>query len=314
MTAVLLFTLASCALVFAQPGDAAKARGRRNNPVVATPEATLRVDSALVTIPAQVTDRIGTPITHLTRDDFELFEDDVRQEIRYFGREDSPVSIGILLDSSGSMRDKRSAATQAAERFFGNTNPEDEFFLVEFGDRPRVVTPFTSDSSEIYGRIRRAHAFGRTSLYDAVQLALVEMKRAKHSRKALFVLSDGADNRSRSSFGSIRNAMLESDVQLYAVGIYGEGEAATREEAAGPGVLTELTQATGGTCFPLVSVRDLPEIAARISEQLRNRYVIAYSPAVNEKDGKYRKIRLTVAGGTSRYHINYRKGFYVPNN
>lgn len=311
MFAVLVLILASAMLVSAQQSDAV-IQVRRARPAVTAPPATLRVDSALVTIPAQVTDPIGTPITHLTRDDFELFEDGVRQEIRYFAREDSPVSVGILLDSSGSMRDKRKSAAQAAARFFVNANPDDEFFLVEFGDRPRVVTPFTRNSSEVYERILRSHAFGRTSLYDAVQVALVEMKRAKHARKALFILSDGGDNRSRSTFGTVRTAMLESDVQLYAVGIYGAAE--SPEEVAGPGVLTELTQVSGGTCFPLVRVTDLPEIAARISEQLRNQYVIAYSPAVSERDGKYRKVRLTVAGGASRYRVNYRKGYYAPNN
>jgi len=276
----------------------------------------IQVDASLVLIPTNVTNSSGLPVTNLSRDDFRLFEDNVEQRITFFNQDDAPISIGMLFDTSGSMHDKMHKACEAAAAFFKTANPEDEFFLVSFGDRPRLAMSFTPDSQQVYQRIATLRPFGRTSLLDAIDLALKQMKMARHRRKALVIVSDGGDNFSRRSPGQIKNALLESDVQLYAMGIFGE-EAShrhTTEEREGPQLLDDLALHTGGRHYPVANLEDLPHISMRISRELRSEYVLGYSPADTARDGKYHRVRvsLTVPGETRQFHTAYRQGYYAP--
>jgi len=278
-------------------------------------QAHLRVDSNTVMIPAQVTRMNGSPALDLQKQNFRVFEDGVEQQLTHFASEDAPVSIGILLDASGSMKDKSAKATEAAARFFQTANRDDEFFLIEFGDRARLSIPFTTDPDQVYQRISRAHPFGRTSLYDAVHLALQHMKNARYSRKALLILSDGGDNSSRHNFLSIKTDLFESDVQVYAMGISTpETPSEPDEERRGPELLAQLAESTGGWHFPVVNINDLPEISARIGEQLRSQYVLGYSPNIAVRDGKYRKVTLQVIppDGAPKYRVAYRHGYTIP--
>ncbi len=184
---------------------------------------------------------LGTPITDLHKEDFKVFEDGVEQPITNFSQEDAPLSIGLLFDISGSMRNKIKKATEAAAAFFKTSNPQDEFFLIEFSDRPKLTVPFTSDPDEVYDRIAHTKPFGRTSLLDAIHMAMGEMKHARNTRKALIIVSDGGDNRSRHTEREIKNAMLESDLQVYAMGIF-DPEDATQAFAR----RTKRSQASGG--------------------------------------------------------------------
>src|SRR5579864_1734814 len=184
------------------------------------PHADLRVDVPLVLIPVHVTTRAGTSVPGLRREDFRLFEDNVEQRIVHFSNEDAPLSIGLLFDASGSMENKIKKSWEAAAEFFKTANSEDEFFLVQFSDRPKLLLPFTQDSEEVYQRIARVKPFGRTALLDAIGMGLSEMKKARYFRKAMVIVSDGGDNRSRYTRGEIKNALLESDVQIYAMGIF----------------------------------------------------------------------------------------------
>src|SRR6476661_8450287 len=148
-------------------------RSRENRPSETSfPEPTLRVDSSLVLIPAQVTTRQGSPIMDLNRKDFRIYEDGAEQEISYFAKDDAPVSVGLLLDSSGSMRNKKQKSSEAAAAFFKTANTEDEFFLIEFDERPKLAVPFTTDTDLLYHEISRTRPFGRTSLFDAIHMAL----------------------------------------------------------------------------------------------------------------------------------------------
>ena len=293
----------------------------RFRPAVSTgqtifPKADIRVDSALVLVPAQVTNVLGTPITNLHKEDFRVFEDGVEQPITNFSREDAPLSIGLLFDISGSMRNKIKKATEAAEAFFKTSNPQDEFFLVEFSDRPKLTVPFTSDASEVYDRIAHAKPFGRTALLDAIRMGMGEMKHAQNTRKALVIVSDGGDNRSRHTEREIKNAMLESDLQVYAMGIFDPGDTLKHslEEQNGPKLLEELADQTGGREYPVVSLNDLPSISARIGNQLRNQYLLGYSPLKTERDGKYRVINVRVTPRPERRDLRlyYRHGYYSP--
>jgi len=279
------------------------------------PEPTLRVDSSLVLIPAQVTTREGAPIMDLKRKDFRIYEDGAEQEISYFAKDDAPVSIGLLLDSSGSMRNKKQKSSEAAAAFFRTANSEDEFFLIEFDDRPKLVLPFTKDTELLYHEISHARPYGRTSLFDAIYMALGVMKAAHHARKALVIVSDGGDNRSRRTFTSIKGDMLEADVQLYAMGIFDPEGASqgSREEAEGPQVLDHLAEITGGRHFPVMNVGTLPEVSTRIGQLLRNRYLLGYNPTNASRDGRYRGIKLDLAAAPDPgMHVQYRKGYYAP--
>jgi Ca-activated chloride channel homolog len=292
------------------------ARSRENRPGNRTfPEANLRVDSSLVLIPAQVTTREGSPIMNLTRKNFQIFEDGAEQQITYFAKDDAPVSVGLLLDSSGSMKNKKQKESEAAAAFFRTANSDDEFFLIEFDNRPKLAVPFTADTDLLYHEITRSRPFGQTSLFDAIHMALDVMKRAHHDRKALVIISDGGDNRSRRTFTAIKGDMLEADVQLYAMGILNpEGVTpGSPEESKGPELLDELAELTGGRHFPVFNLGSLPEVSAQIGELLRNQYLLGYNPTNLSRDGRYREIRLDVAGLVdSGMHIRYRKGYYAP--
>lgn len=281
------------------------------------PPATLRVDSPLVLIPAHVTTAAGASVTSLNQENFQLLEDRVVQTIAHFSKEDAPVSIGLLLDASGSMRPKMRKASEAAASFFKTANREDEFFLVEFNDRVKLAVPFTSDSGDVYDEIVRAKPFGKTALLDAIYLALREMKHARNSRKAIVILSDGGDNWSRHSAREIRNALLESDVQLYAMGIFDFDalENATREEREGPRLLDDLAELSGGKHYPVRNIKDLPEISANVGNDLRNEYLLGYYPANFTRDGKYHQVqmKLVVSDVLPNLHTYYRRGYYAPN-
>src|SRR5271165_1926868 len=160
-------------------------------------QAPLRVDSSLVLIPVHVTNAIGTPVTDLTPENFRILEENREQKITVFAKDDAPVSIGLLLDSSGSMQNKMKRASEAAATFFKTSNDQDEYFLIEFNEKPKLTVPFTFDSDLVYRRITRSHPFGRTSLLDAIHMAMVNMKSARTLRKAIVIFSDGGDNRSR---------------------------------------------------------------------------------------------------------------------
>jgi Ca-activated chloride channel family protein len=280
------------------------------------PRADLRTDLSLVLIPAHVTNPLGRSITSLSKDNFHLFEDGAEQPIHSLFHDDAPLSIGLLLDASGSMQNKMPKSVEAAATFFKTANTQDEFFLVEFGDRPKLAIPFTPNSAEIYREVAHTHPFGRTSLLDAVHLAMVQMKNAKHLRKALVILSDGGDNRSRYTAREVKNALLESDVQVYAMGIF-DGRTRgrlSREEQNGPTLLGELTEQSGGRFYAVQDLDDLPRISAGISQELRDQYVLAYSPAHPANDGKYHSVQVHLAAPAELpdLKVYFRRGYYSP--
>jgi VWFA-related protein len=230
--------------------------------------------------------------------------------------EDAPLSIGLVFDSSGSMHTKIRKSAEAAAVFFKIANPEDEFFLIEFNDRPKLTVPFTQDSQEVYNRIARIRASGRTSLLDAIHMALAQMKHARNLRKAILIFSDGGDNRSRYTEREVKEAMRESDVQVYAMGIFDPDDPRklTREEQDGPRLLTELAEETGGKHFPVDHLDDLAGVCDRIGNELRNQYLLGYLSANSARDGRYRRIKVVLANTGSRPQLKpyYRLGYYAP--
>ena len=288
-------------------------------PVPSVPSDTLpvniRVDTTLVLIPAHVTTGDGASVTDLLKDNFRVSEDNVEQKITYFAKDDAPISIGVLLDTSGSMRNKVHRSSEAAATFFQTANPQDEFFLIEFNDRPTLTVPFTNDPDELYRHVKHAHPFGRTSLLDAVHMASIQMKQARNARKAILIISDGGDNRSRFTARQVRDDVLESDMQTYAIGIF-EADSTrklTAEEQHGPDLLEELAEATGGRHYRVDDIDQLATVAGRVSTDLRNQYLLGYTSSNEGRDGKYRQVKVNVtANGAANLRTYYRRGYYAP--
>jgi Ca-activated chloride channel family protein len=276
----------------------------------------VRVDSSLVLIPVHVITAGGATVTGLKKEDFELFEDGVKQTITLFAQDDAPVSAGVLLDVSGSMRNKMAKASEAATEFFKLANREDEFFLVEFNSRARLAVPFTGDWPAIAARIAATKPAGMTAMLDGIHLAIAQMKHAHNPRKALVVVSDGGDNFSRRNLRELKETLIESDVQVYALGVFDHDYAVkhTPEERHGPSLLDQVALDTGGRTFPVVGVDRLPDIGVEIAREMRNQYVLGFSPAAEAADGKYHKVNLKLAApnAESQLRAYYRQGYYAP--
>ena len=281
-----------------------------------SPKANIRSDTNLVLVPVTVCNPYNQPVTGLEKEHFKIFDDKVEQTISQFSMDDEPVAVGLVFDVSGSMGPKLRESRLAASEFFKTANPEDEFFLVEFNDRPKLSVPFTRDSDEIYNRIAHVRAVGRTSLLDAIHMALAQMKHAHNLRKAIIIFSDGGDNRSRFTEREVKEAMFESDVQVYAMGIFDltDSRKLTREELNGPQLLTDLAEETGGKHFPVDHLDDLPKVCDRIGNELRNQYLLGYMSANTARDGRYRQIKVLLTNTGSRPQLKpfYRQGYYAP--
>jgi VWFA-related protein len=251
------------------------------------------------------------PITGLEKENFRLFDDRVEQSIAQFAMEDEPVAVGLVFDTSGSMGNKLQRSRMAAREFFHISNPEDEFFLVEFDNAPRLVVPLTSDSGTIENSLAFSQSKGSTALLDAIYLALHEMKHSKKNKKALLIISDGGDNHSRYSQREVTNLVRESDVLIYSIGVFGAG--GTPEEAGGPGLLSKVSEQTGGRLFEANAV-ELPDIAKKIGIELRNRYILGYSPQSQVRDGKYHKIEVKMVPprGLPKLNAHWRLGYNAP--
>jgi len=281
------------------------------------PKPTMRVDLNLVLVPVTVCDPSNRPVTGLEKEHFRVLEDRVEQKITHFSMDDEPVAVGLVFDISGSMGPKLQKARMAAAEFFKTANPDDEFFLVEFNDQPKMVVPLTREVEEIQNQLTWAQSKGRTALLDAIFLAMNEMKKSKKNRKALLIISDGGDNSSRYSESEVRNLVRENDVLIYAIGVYeyGGGRMRTPEEAGGPGLLTELSEQTGGRHLP-ADASELPDIAAKIGVELRNRYVLGYTPANQVRDGRYHTLQVKVVPpkglGVPTLRPFFRHGYYAP--
>jgi Ca-activated chloride channel family protein len=263
----------------------------------------------------RVTNASGASVTGLVQREFRVFEDNVEQTVSSFFTEDAPVSVGLLFDSSGSMRTKMDKACEAAASFFRTANPQDEFFLVEFNDRARLLVPFTTNIDAIYQQIARIRPYGRTTLLDGVHLALAQMKHARYARKALVIFSDGGDNWSRHSVREVKRSLVESDVQVYAMGIFDSNylEKHPIEEQYGPKLLDDLALQSGGRHFPVDTLDHLPAISERVGRELRSQYLLGYHPANDARDGKYRKVKVGLAvPAVHDLHLDYRRGYYAP--
>ncbi len=274
----------------------------------------LDVELALVNV--TVTDPYNRLVTGLEPDNFRIFEDNIEQEVVNFSSEDVPISIGVILDHSGSMANKLGKAKQAAFQFFKTANPQDEFFLVDFNDRAELLSPFTENVEDLQSRLLPVAAKGRTALLDAIYLGLSQMRNAQNGKRALLIISDGGDNNSRYNEKDIKRLVREADTQLYSIGIFDpfEYRSRTPEELNGPSLLSEMTELTGGRAFTVENLNDLPDIAAKIGIELRNQYILGYHPSHKTRDARWRKIKikLRTPKGLPPLTAYAKTGYYAP--
>jgi Ca-activated chloride channel family protein len=283
------------------------------DPSLKTHTKPLKVDVSLVLVPVTITDPMNRLVTGLDKENFQLFEGKDAQEIRHFSSEDAPVSIGVIFDMSGSMASKIERAREAVIEFFKTANPQDEFFMVTFADRPEEVSDFTSSVDDIQGKLVYTVPKGRTALLDAIYLGVSKMRQAKYQKKAILIISDGGDNHSRYTEGEIKSLVKEADVLVYAIGIY-DHYMATPEEALGPALLGEIAELTGGRSFTIDNPNDLADVATKIGIELRNQYVLGYRPKSPGHDGKWRKIKVKLLPpkGLPPLKVYAKTGYYAP--
>lgn len=265
----------------------------------------LRADTSLVLIPVSVSDPRGRPVAGLTAENFRITDNKVPQTITSFSMEDEPVALGLVFDTSDSMRNSLAQARRAAALFVATANPGDQFLLVEFDSKPRMTVPLTDDLAHIRYELTFTQSRGSTAMIDAVYMAMHEIKKSPRQRKALILVSDGDDNNSRYSVGELRSVLQESEVLVYAVGMFGG-------EAANPGLMRAIAEETGGRMF--VANSGLPNIAAAISLDLRNRYVLGYVPTDRARNGLYHKVdvELLPPKGLPKLRAHWRRGYFAP--
>jgi Ca-activated chloride channel homolog len=267
----------------------------------------------LVLVPVTITDDRNRPVVGLEADNFQLFENKRPQAIKNFSSEDTPVSVGFIVDTSGSMSNKLDRAREAVTQFCETANPQDEFFLITFADTPRLATDFTTRPEEIENDLLTAQSKGRTSLLDAIYMGVRKMRTARYARKALLILSDGGDNHSRYSEKDVRTVVKESDVLIYSVGTF-DRSVSTQEELLGPELLSSVSEQTGGKAFTLSNLNDMPSVTRVIGAQLRHQYLLAYQPQSKPHDGKWHKISVKLRLPPKLHyflHVESRTGYYA---
>ena len=273
------------------------------------------VNVDIVLVPVTVVETTNQPVTNLVKQNFELYEDGEQQTLRYFSTEDSPISVGVLLDLSYSMKDKIDTARQALHEFFENSNPEDDYFVIGFSDHPALLADSTRSTESIENELAVATPYGNTALLDSIYMGLNKLRRARYKRRALIIISDGGDNHSRYTANEIRRQVEEADVEIYALGIFSK-VFKTYEEWAGKRLLTGITEATGGHTVTVNNVEELPTAAANISRELRNQYILGYRPTHSLRDAKWRKIKVKVLQESTgkAFHVYSRQGYLPSHN
>jgi Ca-activated chloride channel family protein len=270
----------------------------------------LRVDVNLVLVPVTVVDSLNRPVI-----DFSLVEGGVPQKIQYFSREDAPVSVALILDFSGSMHNKIDYELQAVDQFFQNANPDDDYYIITVSDRPTLVADSSQSTNTIQAHLATIEPHGMTALYDSIYLGVNKLRTARYKRRAMVIISDGGDNRSRYTLKEIKSVLAESDVLTYSIGIFDDVPIPlfkSIEERLGRKWLDDVTRVSGGRDIPADDRRKIPEISALISRELRNQYVLGYRPTDGTFDGKWHKISVKLAANPSQMHVHFKEGYIAP--
>lgn len=288
------------------------AQASQSSPTGPADAYTFQVNVNMVILNATVLDHHNTPVSGLSKDDFQVYEDGVLQQIRYFSHDDIPVTAGILVDNSGSMAPKRDDVIAAALAFARSSNPQDQMFVVNFNDRvsfglPPDV-PFTDRQEQLQQALSGIRAIGQTALYDGIATALDHLKQDDRDRKVLILISDGGDNASKQSLSQVIAMARQSPAIIYVIGIFDE-----EDGDQNPAVLRRFAKETGGEAFFPESSRDVISICEEIARDIRNQYTLTYVPANALQNGRYRAIEVKAsAPGRGRLSVRTRAGYSVP--
>ena len=285
------------------PGDGKTGAQRSDDKII--------LDTSVVNVIVSVTDPYGRFVTGLTKDHFEVFDDKVKQQIAHFTDDDAPVSLGIVYDVSGSMKERIGRSIRALRRFIETSHDDDDFFLIGFNDRAKLIHDYTTSGDNILGNLMFVNPKGSTALYDAAYIAVEKVQQGRHSKKALLVVSDGQDNNSRYTYKELRNRVKEADVQIYAIGITDPGN--DQLSGFGRSILEEITRMTGGRAFfpNAYSEAELVEICTRIALELRHQYSLGFYPTDTQSEAKWHKVQVKVnpPRGLGRLSLQYKDGY-----
>jgi Ca-activated chloride channel family protein len=272
-------------------------------------EPTFRTDSRLVVLPVSVLNKDGKLITDLSQKSFKVFENGVEQPIKIFRREDVPISLGIIIDNSGSMREKRQKVETASLDLVRASNPQDEVFIVNFNDDPFLDVPLTSDIKKMEEGIARIDSRGGTAMREAIDSSMTYLKKEGHrQKKVLLVITDGNDNASTISLEKLVSRAQQNEVVVYSIGLLNEEE--RREARLAKRALDAISRDSGGIAFYPKSAAEVDAIALQVAHEIRNQYTIAYSPTIQEMDGSFRQIKVTV-NGPGHPSVRTRTGYYA---
>jgi len=277
-----------------------------------TGDTPLVVKTNLVNVAVVVTDANGRNVTGLDQSAFSIFDNKQRQEISWFAIDDSPISIAVVFDLSGSMtRNKMDQARVALERFFENSHPLDEYSLIGFDSRPRVSVNSTRDAAEMTQRLSFQPSHGQTALYDACRLAITQVRHSGYPRRAILIISDGQDNNSQSTLSELRRQLREEDILAYAIGINDPARVGSAVDI-GRRTLSEITESTGGRAFFPFNENEMIRASEKIALELRSQYQLAYRPAQFVSDNKWHQIKVSVSPleKRGRLQVRHKAGYY----
>jgi Ca-activated chloride channel homolog len=312
------FSIAGCLIAFlllaaprgTQIENPSPASHQQQNP---PPGNSIKMTVGLVVLHATTENKKGVSVSGLDKDNFQVFEDGVAQRIETFSHEDVPVTVGLVVDGSGSMRPKHGDVLAAAKTFVQASNANDEMFVVNFNEHVSFGLPdditFTSKSVALQLALARSPISGQTALYDALAAALQQLKRGTRDKKVLIVISDGGDNASsHSNLKQIMTLAVESNAVIYTIGLFDESDSDRN-----PGVLKQLAHTTGGEFFQPETISDVVPLCAQIARDIRNQYTIAYTPTNAAQDGAFRAIQVRAKSpGHDRLVVRTRPGYYAP--
>lgn len=275
----------------------------------------IRTDVDLVVLQATVRDHKGAPVSGLSQEDFQVFEDKVLQPIESFSHEDVPVTIGLVIDDSGSMRPKRADVIAAALAFVRSSNPEDQIFVVNFNEHVSLGlpanVPFTNNAVQLEAALSNHVTTGMTALYDAIAVGLAQLQKGKWDKKALIVVSDGGDDASKYNLAQIMSMVNRSNVLIYTMGIYDE-----TDDDRKPQLLKKLSRSSGGEAFFPETLQEILPICEQIAHDIRSQYTITFVPTNKKQDGTYRAIDVKAhePSGGRRLSVSTRAGYSAPSN
>jgi len=272
------------------------------------------VNTDLITLTVTVTDTYGRYVSGLSKNAFAVFDEKQPQEISFFSDDDSPVSVGVIFDVSGSMSgDKIKRSRDALSKFIQTSHNSDEYFLIAFNSRAQLLLDKTRDGNAVLDKLTFIQTKNNTALYDACYLGVEKVQRGTHPKRALLLISDGQDNDSRYTFNELRRLLKESDVVLYAIGILSGNDAGSSLGMEGQGTLDELANVSGGKAFFPRSPAEMDDIFEQIALELRHQYSIGYKPTNFTNDGKWRriKVKVTPPRGLPRLFVRSKDGYYA---